>query len=70
MGGDGESAEQIKKASRRREAARKCQYKYSKNKTIEEFIEETEERQFIIATVVSVISLILGCGALLFEILY
>lgn len=56
----------LKKASQRREADYKCRYKYSKNKTIE----ETQERQFIIATVISVISLILGCGALLFEILY
>lgn len=60
----------LKKASQRREADYKCRYKYSKNKTIEEIIEETQERQFIIATVISVISLILGCGALLFEILY
>ena len=60
----------LKKASRRREVDHKCRYKYSKNKTIEEIIEETQERQFIIATVVSVISLMLGCGTLLFEILY
>ena len=58
-------AKELERASQR-EADSKRRYKQFKSRTIE----ETQERQWIIATVVSAVALLLSFGAMLFAILY